>query len=89
MRLIRLLIILSCIQFTVTLAAQQYGRIKGRITDENKLPVLGATVTVKELTKGTITDNDGFFEMEIPANQACTIEAVNPRKCCCRPGFVY
>jgi hypothetical protein len=74
MRLIRLLIILSCIYFTVPLTAQQFGRIKGRITDENKLPVLGATVTVKELTKGTITDNDGFFEIEVPANQTCTIE---------------
>ncbi|HJX70787.1 MAG TPA: carboxypeptidase-like regulatory domain-containing protein [Bacteroidales bacterium] len=74
MRLIRLLIILSCLHLTNQIPAQEYGMVKGRITDENELPVLGATITVTELVKGTITDQDGLFEIEIPANQTFTIE---------------
>jgi hypothetical protein len=74
MKLVKLLVILWLVILSNQTPAQEYGRIKGKITDENELPVLGATITVKELTKGTITDKEGLFEIEIPANQTYTLE---------------
>ncbi len=74
MKFIRLLIILSSINISQYAPAQESGRVNGKIVDENETPVLGATITVKELFKGTITDKDGLFEIEIPSNQTYTIE---------------
>jgi hypothetical protein len=74
MNFIRLLIILFIFNISIYAPAQESGRVKGKITDESELPVLGATVSVKELLTGTITDKDGFFEIDIPANQTYTIE---------------
>ncbi len=48
----------------VTLAM---GKIKGRVIDENGLPLPGATVMVPELSKGAVTDfNGGFLIRDIP-----------------------
>ena len=40
--------------------------IKGKVTDENSSPLIGASVTVKETNVGTTTDYDGNFTLEIP-----------------------
>ena len=37
--------------------------IKGKVTDENNRPVIGATVVVKGTTIGTITNVDGQYEL--------------------------
>lgn len=74
MNFIRLLVILSLFNISQHTPAQETGTVKGRITDENEIPVLGATITVNELLEGTITDKDGIFDIEIPANQTYTIE---------------
>ena len=42
--------------------------IKGTIVDENKEPIIGANVTVKGTTIGTITDVDGSFQLNVPSN---------------------
>ncbi|MDX2415824.1 MAG: TonB-dependent receptor [Bacteroidales bacterium] len=44
--------------------------VSGRITDQSTgEPLLGATVFVKELGKGTATDLDGYFNMVLPAGR--------------------
>jgi hypothetical protein len=48
---------------------QEKGTIKGKITDENNNPVIGATVIDENSKTGTITNEDGYFEMTLPANQ--------------------
>ncbi len=45
--------------------------ISGKITDEDGLSLIGANIIVKESpTIGTITDIDGGFSLQIPANAA-------------------
>lgn len=46
-------------------ALQQQQTVKGKVTDELG-PVIGATITVKGNTTGTITDADGNFSINAP-----------------------
>lgn len=41
--------------------------IKGKVTDENGLPISGVNVIVKSTKKGTQTDKDGSFSVPVPA----------------------
>ena len=52
-------------------ASAQSGTVKGTVTDESGLPVIGAGVVVKGTTKGTITDIDGLYS--IAADQGQTL----------------
>jgi len=49
-------------------ALAQDREISGRILDETKTPVFGATILLKGTSKGTTTDFDGKFKMKIPDN---------------------
>ncbi len=42
--------------------------ISGTVKDENGVPLVGLTVTVKGTTTGTITDADGNFMLQIPSD---------------------
>ena len=48
-------------------------KITGVITDANGESLIGATVTIKNLNQGVITDIDGRYEIEIPSNKAILI----------------
>lgn len=37
--------------------------IKGKITDQDNLPLTGATIFLPELNKGTMADNNGFYKL--------------------------
>ena len=37
--------------------------ITGRVTDEDNLPLPGATIYIPDLNKGTVSDNDGHFKI--------------------------
>ena len=37
--------------------------IKGRITDQNNVPLPGATVFITDLNKGAVADKDGNYEL--------------------------
>ena len=57
-----------------TLIVQQSGKtIKGVITDEAGLSVVGANVIVKGTTIGTVTDVDGNFSIEVPSDDAVLV----------------
>jgi len=43
----------------------QVGEISGQVTDENGLPLPGASIIVKGTTTGTMTDHDGKFALKI------------------------
>ncbi|MEM5565042.1 TonB-dependent receptor [Psychroserpens sp. AS72] len=45
-------------------SAQETGTIKGLITDANGIPLAGASVSIKVLNKGAMTDFDGNFAIE-------------------------
>lgn len=46
------------------LSAQETGTIKGLITDSNGLPLGGASVSIKLINKGAMTDFDGVYTIE-------------------------
>lgn len=56
----KLLLLLTLIS-TFTMAAQNSGSIEGIITEAGGTPLSGATVHIKSIDKGTVTDYDGKF----------------------------
>lgn len=53
---------------TQLIYAQDGGSLNGTITDENGMPISGATVKIEGLKKGAITDEDGKFVIDnVPA----------------------
>ena len=56
----KLLLLLTLIS-TFTMAAQNNGSIEGIITEASGTPLSGATVHIKSIDKGTVTDYDGKF----------------------------
>lgn len=50
--------------------------VKGMVVDENGEPIIGANVTVKGTTNGTITDFDGRFELNCEKNATLVISFV-------------
>ena len=53
--------------------SQEYGILKGRITDEKGNPVLGAAIVDEANKYGTITNERGYYELNIPANKDVTV----------------
>jgi hypothetical protein len=52
--------------FTKLRLANQSNKIKGIVTDsENNEPLVGASVVIKGTTRGTLTDVDGKYELEV------------------------
>lgn len=49
---------------TIQSSQQQTGKLSGIVVDEKGEPVIGANVTIKGTTIGTITDLDGQFNLE-------------------------
>lgn len=47
--------------------------ITGTILDEAGLPIVGANVTVKGTSKGTISDVDGVFKLSVPQNNSVLV----------------
>ena len=48
--------------------AQDNGSLNGTITDENGMPLSGATIQIASLQKGTVTDSAGKFVIgNVPA----------------------
>ena len=66
-----LFIIFFCIP--VMSNAQETAQISGRITDENQAPVFLANVAIPGTPYGTVTNEEGGFLLEIPANEDITL----------------
>ena len=41
-------------------------KVKGYVFDETKEPVIGANIYWEKSKKGTVTNLDGYFEIDIP-----------------------
>ena len=66
-----LFIIFFCIP--VMSNAQETAQISGRITDENHAPVFLANVAIPGTPYGTVTNEEGGFLLEVPANEDITL----------------
>lgn len=51
-------------------------KVSGQVIDEQGLPLLGATIRVKDGQTGTTTDLDGNFQLEVPGNAVLLISYV-------------
>ncbi|MCF2604403.1 TonB-dependent receptor [Parabacteroides distasonis] len=56
--------------------AQQQKRITGKVVDKNGEPIIGANVVIKGSAKGTTTDINGNFSLEVPANAQLSISYI-------------
>ena len=56
--------------------AQQTATVDGIVVDEAGVPIIGATVKVKNETIGTTTDMDGKFLLKAPANATLIISFI-------------
>ena len=48
--------------------AQETAYVNGKIIDKNQAPVFLANVAIPGTPYGTVTDEEGVFKLEIPAN---------------------
>ena len=51
--------------FTMTVVNAQTKVITGNVSDQSNIPIIGASVSVKGTTNGTITDLDGNFTLSV------------------------
>ncbi len=76
MKLTKLLFLcLSSLFFTVVMHAQDIA-INGKVSDENGMPIPGATILIKGTTTSTSSDFDGKFEIKAPSNGTLTVSFV-------------
>ena len=65
------ILLLSLLFLSSSLMAQNQRIVKGQVLDENKEPLIGATVTIKNTkSSGTITDVNGHFSLNLPADKS-------------------
>jgi len=50
--------------------------IRGRITTDDNKPIVGASVTIKGSTRGTVTDADGNFSLDVQKGETIVISSV-------------
>lgn len=86
-----LLLFIMLFVFDVVTTNAQAGKISGRVLDEKGQGIPSAGVTVKGSTIGTVTDFDGNFNLEVPANAKMLVfQAVgyNPLEAAPKNGIV-
>ncbi len=59
----KITLLLSTIMLIITVSAQNFGVVKGRVTDSENLPLPGANIMIEGMTIGTATDVNGFYTM--------------------------
>ena len=66
----KLMLLMACITMCIGLVNAQISKVTGTvISEEDGLPVVGASIVVKGTTAGTVTDMDGKFTLtNIPSN---------------------
>lgn len=60
----KLMLLMTCLMIGIGLVNAQISKVTGNVTsEEDGLPVVGASVLVKGTTVGTVTDIDGNFTL--------------------------
>ncbi len=73
---IRFCILLFFLLMSATMFSQTTFRLRGVVMDENSFSMPGASVQVKGLSTGTITDVDGNFDLEVPVGKTIVVSFV-------------
>lgn len=70
----KLMLLMTCLMIGVGLVSAQISKVTGNVTsEEDGLPVVGASVLVKGTTVGTVTDIDGNFTLTNVPSSAGTL----------------
>ncbi|MDX1284300.1 MAG: SusC/RagA family TonB-linked outer membrane protein, partial [Draconibacterium sp.] len=67
-KLLRLICLLMTAIFISSVALAQQKSVTGTVTDSANEPLPGVSIVVKGTTSGTVTNVDGFFNLNVPAN---------------------
>src|SRR6185436_1451422 len=62
----RKLLLSALLFFAVIAVVQAQQAVKGKITDENGVPIPGASIVIKGTSVGTTTDETGSFSFTLP-----------------------
>ncbi|MBM6991683.1 MAG: TonB-dependent receptor [Prevotella sp.] len=73
---------------TVPATAQNNKTITGKVLDENGEPVIGATVRIAGSKGGTVTDFDGNYIIQAPANSELTVSYIGYKDMTTKGGYV-
>ncbi len=60
-------------EFTFNAVCQDYGLVKGIIKDEDNKPLELVNIGILNTTVGTISDKNGSYEIQVPANKNITL----------------
>lgn len=53
--------------------------VRGKVTDQEGIPLPGASIAVKGSTTGTVTDANGFFKLDVPAGTVLVISYIGQK----------
>ncbi len=53
--------------------SQEHALIKGKLTDENNNPLFSASIGLEQIPVGTVSDDRGSFELQVPAGKRITV----------------
>lgn len=60
----------------VQIVQQTKRKITGKIVDANNQPIIGASISVKGTTQGTIADMEGRFSIDVPKNSRLVVSMI-------------
>ena len=67
---------ISPLPMVASVTQTQIIQIKSRVVDQDGQPLIGATVKTKGSNVGTVTDLDGNFQLNVPANATLLVSYV-------------
>mgnify|MGYP002771008798 FL=1 len=73
---IKSLLFISALVMSSAAAQAQGIMIKGKVVDQHNEPVIGATVGVDKGKAKTVTDIDGNFTLQVPANAQIVVNYI-------------
>jgi TonB-linked SusC/RagA family outer membrane protein len=76
----KMVLILLAGAFSLSVMAQQAHQVKGTVTDKDKNRIPGATVRIKGTNKGTTTDQNGNFILDVARGQVLEFSSVGMQK---------
>ena len=68
--------VLACVALFMSGAAYAQGPVKGKVVEPDGTPVIGASVLVPGTTRGTITDVQGEFQINVAAGTALEVSCI-------------
>jgi len=72
---IRKIFVTLLVVFSVLIShAQNIGFLEGRILDKNQNPVVGATIARVGRTTGAVSNDSGYFELQIPSGSMVAVQ---------------